>query len=245
MPTPTLIAETIAKAYTNGRVPTSVLEGLSIALQEKELALVLGPSGSGKSTLLAILSGLLRPDRGRVVALGEDLWKLSRTGLERFRLHHTGFVFQGFNLFPALTAVEQVMLPLGYLGLDNTTAQNRALAALEEVGLGSRVRLRPIEMSGGEKQRVAIARALAKKPQLLFADEPTSALDSVNGKTVIDSLHRIARSFGTTVVCVSHDHRLVTSADRVITIQDGLILSDIVRKNGAIVPPATLPEYST
>ena len=226
-----LIADRIAKSYTPGKVTTRVLEDVSIALEQRELALVLGPSGSGKSTLLAILSGLLRPDRGRIVALGEDLWKLSRVELERFRLHHTGFVFQGFNLFPALSAVEQVMLPLGYLGLDKRTAQNRALAALEEVGLGPRVHLRPLEMSGGEKQRVAIARALAKKPQLLFADEPTSALDSVNGKIVIDSLHRIARNFGTTVVCVSHDQRLAASADRIITIQDGLILSDTVQSN--------------
>ena len=240
-----LIAQDIAKAYSTGRITTSVLDGLSLSLEEKELALVLGPSGSGKSTLLAILSGLLRPDRGRIVALGEDLWKLSRPALERFRLHHTGFVFQGFNLFPALTAVEQVMLPLGYLGLDNRTAHNRALAALEEVGLGSRVKLRPIEMSGGEKQRVAIARALAKKPQLLFADEPTSALDSANGKIVIDSLHRIARVFGTTVVCVSHDHRLASSADRVISIADGLILSDIVRNKDTAEISTTLSEIST
>jgi putative ABC transport system ATP-binding protein len=238
-----LRADDIAKTYTTGIVSTLVLDGLSIALQERELALVLGPSGSGKSTLLAILSGLLRPDRGRVVALGEELWKLSQTQLERFRLQHTGFVFQGFNLFPALTAVEQVMLPLGYLGLDHKTAYNRALAALEEVGLGSRVKLRPMEMSGGEKQRVAIARALAKKPQLLFADEPTSALDSVNGKLVIDSLHRIARTFGATVVCVSHDHRLAASADRVITIADGKILSDIERGEGPSIP-VPLEEFS-
>jgi putative ABC transport system ATP-binding protein len=238
-----LRADDIAKTYTTGIVSTLVLDGLSIALQERELALVLGPSGSGKSTLLAIMSGLLRPDRGRVVALGEELWKLSQTQLERFRLQHTGFVFQGFNLFPALTAVEQVMLPLGYLGLDYKTAYNRALAALEEVGLGSRVKLRPMEMSGGEKQRVAIARALAKKPQLLFADEPTSALDSVNGKLVIDSLHRIARTFGATVVCVSHDHRLAASADRVITIADGKILSDIERGEGPSIP-VPLEEFS-
>jgi putative ABC transport system ATP-binding protein len=238
-----LIAEDLAKTYTTGAISTSVLNGLSIALQERELALVLGPSGSGKSTLLAILSGLLRPDRGRVIALGEDLWQLSLTQLERFRLQHTGFVFQGFNLFPALTAVEQVMLPLGYLGLDHKTAYNRARAALEEVGLGARVGLRPLEMSGGEKQRVAIARALAKKPQLLFADEPTSALDSVNGKIVIDSLHRIARTFGATVVCVSHDHRLAASADRVITIADGKILSDVARADGAAIP-VPLEEFS-
>lgn len=240
-----LAANSIAKAYRTGKIDTRVLDGLDIALEERELALVLGPSGSGKSTLLAILSGLLRPDRGHVSALGEDLWKMSPAQLERFRLHHTGFVFQGFNLFPALTAVEQVMLPLDYMGIDARSAQNRALAALEEVGLGSRVHLRPLEMSGGEKQRVAIARALAKKPQLLFADEPTSALDSANGKIVIDSLHRIARVFGATVVCVSHDHRLATSADRVITIADGLILSDIVRGNGADTPAVTQPEFST
>jgi putative ABC transport system ATP-binding protein len=225
--TPALVAEDIAKAYASGALTTSVLDGLSLSLGERELTLVLGPSGSGKSTLLALLSGLLKPDRGRVVALGEDLWRLSRTGLEKFRLHHTGFVFQGFNLFPALTAIEQVMLPLDYLGLDRNSAYNRARAALEDVGLGARVHLRPIQMSGGEKQRVAIARALAKKPQLLFADEPTSALDTANGKIVIDSLHRIARTYGATVVCVSHDHRLVTSADRVVTIQDGRILSDL------------------
>jgi putative ABC transport system ATP-binding protein len=223
-----LRAEGICKAYVSGRIRTPVLEDLSLTLRERELTLVLGPSGSGKSTLLAILSGLLRPDAGRVVALGEELWRLSRTELERFRLHHTGFVFQGFNLFPALSALEQVMLPLDYLGLDRKTAQNRALSALEEVGLGARVHLRPLEMSGGEKQRVAIARALAKKPQLLFADEPTSALDTANGRIVIDSLHRIARVFKATVVCVSHDQRLVRGADRVISLQDGRILSDRV-----------------
>jgi putative ABC transport system ATP-binding protein len=225
-----LSAEQVVKAYASGPLRTSVLDGLSLALEERELTLVLGPSGSGKSTLLAILSGLLRPDRGSVIALGQDLWRLSRTELERFRLQHTGFVFQGFNLFPALSAIEQVMLPLDYLGLTRNAAYSRARAALEEVGLGERIHLRPLEMSGGEKQRVAIARALAKKPQLLFADEPTSALDTANGKVVIDSLARVARVYGATVVCVSHDHRLVAGADRVLTIQDGRILSDLMPK---------------
>jgi len=227
---PALIAEAISKTYTTGPVQTRVLQGISLSLEPKELTLVLGPSGSGKSTLLAILSGLLKPDSGRVSALGEDLWKKSRVDLERFRLEHTGFVFQGFNLFPALTALEQVMLPLEYLGLPKHVARNRAMAALEEVGLFPRLNFRPIELSGGEKQRIAIARALAKKPQFLFADEPTSALDSVNGKNVIDALHRIARTFGATVVCVSHDTRLAADADRIITMEDGRILDDA---NGA------------
>ena len=223
---PALIADAISKTYTTGPVRTHVLQGISLSLEPRELTLVLGPSGSGKSTLLAILSGLLKPDSGRVSALGEDLWKKSRVDLERFRLEHTGFVFQGFNLFPALTALEQVMLPLEYLGLPKHTARNRAMAALEEVGLFARANFRPIELSGGEKQRIAIARALAKKPQFLFADEPTSALDSVNGKNVIDALHRIARTFGATVVCVSHDTRLATDADRIIAMEDGRILGD-------------------
>jgi putative ABC transport system ATP-binding protein len=221
-----LIADSIAKTYTTGPIHTHVLQSISLRLQERELTLVLGPSGSGKSTLLAILSGLLKPDSGSVSALGEDLWKKSRADLERFRLRHTGFVFQGFNLFPALTALEQVMLPLEYLGLPKHVARNRAMASLEEVGLFPRLNFRPIELSGGEKQRIAIARALAKKPQFLFADEPTSALDSVNGKNVIDALHRVARNFGATVVCVSHDARLAADADRIIAMEDGRILSD-------------------
>ena len=176
--------------------------------------------------MLAILSGLQRPDSGQVTALGQDLGQLDIRALERFRLLHTGFVFQGFNLFPALNAVEQVELPLSYLGLAPREARRRAVASLEEVGLGPRMRLRPSELSGGEKQRVAIARALAKEPELLFADEPTSALDAANGQTIIDILHRIARAHGTTVLCVSHDPRLVGHADRVLAMEDGRILSD-------------------
>ena len=226
-----LVADAIAKTYTTGKVETRVLQGISLSLSERELTLVLGPSGSGKSTLLAILSGLLKPDRGRVAALGEDLWQKSRAGLEKFRLEHTGFVFQGFNLFPALSALEQVMLPLDYLRLPSHEVRNRALAALEEVGLSSRIHQRPMELSGGEKQRIAIARALAKRPQFLFADEPTSALDSVSGKSVIEALHRVARAFGSTVVCVSHDTRLSASADRIIEMQDGRTLSDTLQSD--------------
>jgi len=234
-----LVADAIAKSYTTGKVETRVLQGISLTLSERELTLVLGPSGSGKSTLLAILSGLLKPDRGSVSALGEDLWQKDRAALERFRLEHTGFVFQGFNLFPALSALEQVMLPLDYLRLPRHEVRNRALAALEEVGLSSRTHQRPMELSGGEKQRIAIARALAKRPQFLFADEPTSALDSVNGKNVIDALHRVARTFGATVVCVSHDTRLSASADRIIEMQDGRVLSDTALPGRSAAPSKT------
>jgi putative ABC transport system ATP-binding protein len=224
--TAALVADALSKSFVTGAVRTDVLRSLSIEVAAGELTLVSGPSGCGKSTLLAILSGLLRPDDGRAFALGQDLARLKPVELERFRLHHTGFVFQGFNLFPALNALEQVMLPLGYLGLDNASARRRASDALGEVGLGSRMQLKPAELSGGEKQRVAIARALAKEPQLLFADEPTSALDAANGQIVIDTLHRIARTHGATVLCVSHDPRLNAHADRVLAMEDGKILSD-------------------
>ncbi len=222
----TLVAEGVCKAFISGRVRTQVLDGLSLRIEPAELTLISGPSGCGKSTLLAILSGLQPVDRGRVTALDSDLGGLDLRALERFRLLHTGFVFQGFNLFSALSALEQVELPLDYLGLGRKESRYRAVQSLDEVGLRHRMRLRPAELSGGEKQRVAIARALAKQPDLLFADEPTSSLDAANGQMVIDILHRIARTHGTTVLCVSHDPRLIHHADRVLAMEDGRILSD-------------------
>ncbi|WP_426664610.1 ABC transporter ATP-binding protein [Rhodanobacter aciditrophus] len=223
---PILRAEAVCKAFDSGRQHTRVLDHLSLSIDPGELTLISGPSGCGKSTLLAVLSGLQKVDSGRVHALGSELGQLDLHALEHFRLQHTGFVFQGFNLFPALTALEQVELPLNHMGLSKQEARERARHSLEEVGLSHRIKLRPSELSGGEKQRVAIARALAKEPELLFADEPTSALDSANGQIIIDILHTIAHTHGTTVLCVSHDPRLVAHADRVLAMEDGRILSD-------------------
>jgi putative ABC transport system ATP-binding protein len=237
----TLRAEGISKAFVSGKVSTRVLHELSISVHAGELTLISGPSGCGKSTLLAILSGLQGVDAGRVFALDSALHDLDRGALERFRLRHTGFVFQGFNLFPALTAREQVALPLRYLGMSAREAGERAAHALGEVGLAHRMALRPAELSGGEKQRVAIARAVAKEPRLLFADEPTSALDAASGQVVIDILHRIARTHGTTVLCVSHDPRLIGHADRVLAMEDGRILGD----RRMAVPLAPAQEFAT
>jgi putative ABC transport system ATP-binding protein len=225
-PAPALLAENVSKAFVSGQQRTQVLDNLSLNIEAGELTLISGPSGCGKSTLLAILSGLQKVDGGRVHALGSELGQLDLRALERFRLQHTGFVFQGFNLFPALSAFEQVELPLNHMGLSRDEARRRAQLSLEEVGLAHRMKLRPSELSGGEKQRVAIARALAKEPELLFADEPTSALDAANGQMIIDILHRVAATHGTTVLCVSHDPRLVVHADRVLAMEDGRILSD-------------------
>ncbi|NUS38907.1 MAG: ABC transporter ATP-binding protein [Lysobacter sp.] len=221
-----LEARDVGKAFVSGQVRTVVLERVSLQINAGELTLIAGPSGCGKSTLLSILSGLQRPDSGEVFALGERLAGLGLSALERFRLRHTGFVFQGFGLFPALQVAEQVELPLQYMGLSRTEMRERATEALQEVGMWSRRHLRPLELSGGEKQRVAIARALAKRPALLFADEPTSSLDAANGQLVIDMLHDIARLHGNTVLCVSHDPRLIAHADRVLRMEDGRILDD-------------------
>lgn len=235
---PPLRALHVSKSFIAGKLRTSVLEDLSLEVEAGQLTLISGPSGCGKSTLLAILSGLLRVDSGSVHALGNELAQLNPHELERFRLKHTGFIFQEFGLFPALNAREQVELPLHYLGMSRIEARRRAQRALEEVGLATRQKLRPAELSGGEKQRVAIARAIAKEPALLFADEPTSALDAANGILVIDLLHRIARTHGTTVLCVSHDPRVISHADRVLSMEDGRILND--HRN----PPYTLAKDS-
>ncbi|KDE89857.1 ABC transporter ATP-binding protein [Stenotrophomonas maltophilia] len=223
---PTLQADALEKGFMSGDVQVPVLRGLSLDIYPGELTLVSGPSGCGKSTLLSLLSGLSAPDGGRVHALGQDVGHMTRGEVERFRLHHVGFVFQGFNLFPALTALEQVQLPLGYRGMRNRESEPLARKALEEVGLSHRSHMRPAQLSGGEKQRVAVARAFAKSPTLIFADEPTSALDAENGQRVIDILHRYARAHGATVLCVSHDPRLIRHADRVIAMEDGMVRDD-------------------
>jgi len=223
---PSLIADKISKSFTSGLIQIQILSELSIAILPAELTLISGPSGCGKSTLLSILSGLQSPDSGTTWAEDKALSRASKRELERFRLYHTGFIFQGFNLFPALTASEQIELPLSYLGLGKAECRKRAVEALHEVGLGHRIQQRPAELSGGEKQRVAIARALAKRPQYLFADEPTSALDAASGQTVINILRQIAHQHGSTVLCVSHDHRLIQHADRVLEMEDGMIHHD-------------------
>ena len=219
-------ARGLSKAYRIGKTREVVLKGVDFDAYHGQVTMVMGPSGSGKSTLIAALSGLLRPDEGEVVALGENLWQRKAGAVDRFRLDHCGFIFQGFNLFPSLDATEQVEQVLKYCGVSRAESRMRARAALEEVGLGQRLHQKPSELSGGEKQRVAIARALAKAPSLIFADEPTSALDSTNGQVVIQLLHRAAVERGAAIVVVTHDPRLEAHADRVIHKEDGRILDD-------------------
>lgn len=234
-------AKGLVKRFKSGKGYVEVLKGVDFDARHGDLTMVMGPSGSGKSTLIAALSGLLRPEQGRVDALDvDDLWKMSSGKIDRFRLDHCGFIFQGFNLFPALSALQQVTTVLKFQGLTPDAARKRATLALEEVGLGPRLHQRPSALSGGEKQRVAIARALSKDPQILFADEPTSALDGENGQIVIRLLRRAATQHGAAVICVTHDPRLEAWADRIIKIEDGKIIADERRTPD---PDATLASH--
>ena len=184
----------------------------------------MGPSGSGKSTLLAILSGLLHPDDGQVLTLGQDLWAMSEKERERFRLLNYGFIFQGYNLFSALTARQQLEMVVRWgENASAIDARRRADEMLELLGLAKKAHLRPAELSGGEKQRVAIGRALIKSPRFCFADEPTSALDWHTGENVIEQLRNAAHDRGATVLVVAHDARIIPYADRVFYMEDGCL----------------------
>ncbi|MFO0935072.1 MAG: ABC transporter ATP-binding protein [Gemmataceae bacterium] len=223
---PSLLADDLLRSFGSGQTKTYALQGVSLGLNAGQLNVLMGPSGSGKSTLLAVMSALLRPDSGRVTALGQDLWRMTDLQLEKFRLQHCSYIFQGYNLFPALTARQQLEVVLRWgEGCSGFEARKRADRVLGQLGLSHRANMRPNQLSGGEKQRVAIGRALVKKPSFIFADEPTSALDWENGQQVIELLTDTAKK-GTTVLVVTHDPRLLGYAHRVFELADGRLTSD-------------------
>ncbi|HZV06900.1 MAG TPA: ABC transporter ATP-binding protein [Gemmataceae bacterium] len=220
--TPTLVAHHLFRSFGAGETKTTVLHDVSLDLYGSQVSLLMGPSGSGKSTLLAVLSGLLRPDSGEVIALGQQLWQMSENEQRKFRLRHCGFIFQGFNLFPSLTAREQLEMVLRWSeGVSQRETERRVEESLMRLGLGQRADLTADQLSGGEKQRVAIARALLKEPTFCFADEPTSSLDWSHGEQVVQLLRAAARERGATIFIVAHDSRIVPYADRVYYLEDG------------------------
>ena len=228
---PALQGVHLSRSFGQGEMKTTVIHDVSIELFSGQITLLMGPSGSGKSTLLAILSGLLRPDSGRVMALGHDLWSLSDLERERFRLRHCGFIFQGYNLFNALTARQQLEMVVRWgEGASARDARRRADEMLALLGLAKKSHLRPTELSGGEKQRVAIGRALIKEPNFCFADEPTSALDWKAGQQVIELLRSAAHDRGATVLVVAHDARIIEHVDRVVHMEDGRLWIQEERK---------------
>lgn len=219
---PSLLGRNITRSFGSGETKMYALRDVSIDMYPGQISLLMGPSGSGKSTLLAALSGLLKPDSGEVICMDEDLWAMSERQREAFRLKNFGFIFQGYNLFPALTARQQLEMVLRWgNGTNAREARKRAEEMLEKLNLQRKGHLRPAQLSGGEKQRVAIGRALIKDPQFCFADEPTSALDWEHGKQVVELLRDAAHDNNATIMVVAHDARIISHVDRVFHMEDG------------------------
>lgn len=212
--------------FQAGEQTFKALKGVDLEVLSGDIELLMGPSGSGKTTLLSILGGILTPMAGEVYLLGEKITGLSRAKLANFRLENIGFIFQGFNLFPALTAAENVETALNLKGIRGKVAKQQSLKLLEQVGLADKAKNLPSDLSGGQKQRVAIARALAGNPRLILADEPTASLDSQKGRAVIELLRALAKEEGCTVLMVTHDPRIMDIADRVVYVEDGMIFPE-------------------
>jgi putative ABC transport system ATP-binding protein len=229
---PIVEARDLVREYRMGDDRVRALRGVTLTVGEGEYVAIVGPSGCGKSTLLNLLGVIDRPTSGTVTIAGERVDRLSDARATDFRLHRIGFVFQRFSLMQALTASENVELPLAEAGLGRAARRARALELLEYVGLGGRARHRPAQLSGGEQQRVAIARALANRPALLLADEPTGELDARTGADMIALLARL-NADGTTIVVVTHDEQLARAAKRVVHMRDGEIVNEATALAGA------------
>ena len=225
---PVLVASNIVKDLGRGAGTVRALKGVSLELRPGELTLLMGPSGSGKTTLLSILGCILTPTEGTLDLAGHSTTGLGPEALADLRRKNVGFIFQSYNLFPTLTAEENVRLALDVRGEGGAAAVTRAQRALQQVGLGHRMKSYPGNMSGGEQQRVAVARAIAGKPSVILADEPTAALDSENGNAVMELLSEIASNSENhhAVLAVTHDPRTMKYADRILKIEDGRIVDD-------------------
>jgi len=217
----------LVKTYGKGSAAVHALNGVDFDVAAGEVVMLMGPSGSGKTTLLSAMGCILQATSGSIQIDGREIVGLPESKLPRIRLEHFGFIFQGFNLFPALTARENVELSLKLKGVSSSQCRRRAAELLEQVGLGDKLKTHPADLSGGQKQRIAIARALAGDPPIILADEPTAALDSHSGQTVMELLTALARQRQRAVVVVTHDNRVLHYADRTVHIADGRIANQI------------------
>jgi putative ABC transport system ATP-binding protein len=223
MSEPLVQVRELTKTYESGAAAARALDGVNLDVHAGEVMLLMGPSGSGKTTLISIMGCILRASSGSVRINGREITLLKERHLPRVRLDNIGFVFQGFNLFPTLTASENVEIGLDLKGVPARERKLRARVLLDSVGLSDKYNAFPADLSGGQKQRVAIARALAGDPSIILADEPTAALDSVTGRAVMDMMRKLAKERDRAVVVVSHDNRVMEYADRVVHIEDGKI----------------------
>lgn len=218
--------ENVWKIYKLGKIDVLALRGISLEIKERVFLSIIGPSGSGKSTLLNIIGCLDFPTKGKVFLDGQDIEKLSEDDLAKIRGKKIGFVFQQFNLFWNLNALENVTLPMIFQKVPERKREKRAKKLLEMVGLGERIYHKPTELSGGEQQRVAIARALANDPEIIIADEPTGNLDSKSGEIIMEILKKLHQEQKTTIVVVTHDPKIASYSEQIIKIKDGQIVSE-------------------
>jgi putative ABC transport system ATP-binding protein len=226
MTQPLIEAVDVVKVLGSGAGQVQALKGVSLALQGKELTLLMGPSGSGKTTLLSVLGCMLSPTQGTVRVLGRSTEGLAAEELAEIRRKNIGFIFQSYHLFPTLDVRDNIQLVLDVRGERSAAAVNKAKDALAIVGLAHKAAALPRELSGGEQQRVAIARAIVSNPSVLLGDEPTSALDRQNGEAVMEILAQIAQQSSRGVLIVTHDPRMLGFADRIVRIEDGRIIGE-------------------
>ncbi len=213
----------VSKTYYLGAEPVHALRSINFEVRRGEYVAIMGPSGSGKTTLFNMIGGLDKPETGRVFIDEVDIAALDSIELAWLRCHKIGYIFQTFNLLRVATALDNVMMPMLFAGMQHSEAQDKAVALLERVGLGERILHKPVEMSGGQQQRVAIARALANGPSILLADEPTGNLDAKTGLQIIELMKGLNESEGVTVICATHDHKMLDLSDRIAWIRDGRV----------------------
>jgi putative ABC transport system ATP-binding protein len=217
-----LKVKNLKKTYKSGDAIVNAVDGISLSVSDGQFASIVGRSGSGKTTLLSLLGALDKPTSGSIDVDGQDITQLHDRALIKYRCTRIGYVFQGYNLVPNLTATENVMLPMEFAGVTKSEREKRARELLDQVGLtNDKQDRKPPRLSGGEQQRVAIARALANKPKLILADEPTGNLDSQTGEMIFDLLHNLAKSENTTIIVVTHDLAIAGKTEKVFNLSDG------------------------
>ncbi len=226
MTDPIILAKQVHKTFQTGKIQVHALRGVDVAVFPGEMVAIMGPSGCGKTTLLNCLSGIDDFDSGEVFIDGTNLRSMNDRTRTTYRAQHMGFIFQTFNLLPVITAVENVELPLLVSGVRPAEARRRALAALDQVGLSDRSHHRPAELSGGQRQRVTVARALVNNPAIVWGDEPTGNLDTKTAGDVLALMQQLNRDLKQTFVIVTHDPAIGAACDRIVSMQDGLVLSE-------------------
>lgn len=224
---PLVVASGVTKTFKTGKLEVKALRGIDVEVHEGDFLALVGPSGSGKTTLLNLVGALDRPTSGELSVLGHKLSALGKGARAKLRLSSLGFVFQAYNLVPVLSAAENVEFVLELQGVGAAERRKRALSVLAELGLEELAHRRPNELSGGQQQRVAVARAIASKPRLVLADEPTANLDSTSAEQLMSLMRRLHEESGVTFVFSTHDPRVVAHATRVITLEDGKVVSDV------------------